>query len=495
MQRWTDDDPTITLVLLVVAVPVMAGVVMSLVGLVTTPVPYLGWSQTVASDAKAVALGASLYGDPAEGYTGMLYGPLFPTLLAPLYRLVWWDGWPALATILSALTLAGLVGVIAATGATDRRPIRIATGVGMAGMAWWVVSSNPVDVLYDGRSDHFAWMLALGGLCALAWAVDRHRGVWPAVLLLSGALWTKQTTAGAMGAAAAVMTWWAWTGVVTWAVWRRLVGGLVALNLAVLVALLVATDGWAWFFLVTLPGRHATDPAVATYIGEAAAILWLPALVALTVAPFARGWLRPKSLSGLLGVLLVAFLAASVVPVWLARTKQGGGENQWVGLMWALCLLAAVAHREMLRTRRGMRAATVIYSLVAASAFVGGAYEPHRWEQRLSPEVLEYAADHSIYLPEIGTVSGEAWPGRRNIVDLLAAGEEPDYLADALACRHFDAVAPIAVTAERETYISASGLSSASRLAELNRLMAEGYSAGANGTPTGLWGRVGESSC
>src|SRR5205807_8662961 len=96
------------LVPLVIGAPVALGTIISLFHLLATPHPYLGWADAIASDGKAIALGKIIYGDPAEGYTGLLYAPLFPLILAPLYRLFWWDGWPLVAAIGSGMTLAGL---------------------------------------------------------------------------------------------------------------------------------------------------------------------------------------------------------------------------------------------------------------------------------------------------------------------------------------------------------------------------------------------------
>src|SRR5262245_61577699 len=70
------------LVPLVIAIPALVAVVVTLVHILSTRYPDLGYTQTLANDGKALANGASLYADPGQRYTGMLYGPLLPVVLA-----------------------------------------------------------------------------------------------------------------------------------------------------------------------------------------------------------------------------------------------------------------------------------------------------------------------------------------------------------------------------------------------------------------------------
>jgi hypothetical protein len=386
------------------------------------------------------------------------------------------------------------------------------SAVGLGGAAWWLVRTNRFHALDTGRIDQLAWLLALGGLVVLALeAARRAPRVWPAVALLSAALWTKQTTIGAAAAAVAVAAWWAATGVIGWAGWWRLTIGLVGVNVAALALLVAVTDGWAWFFLFELPSRHDIDPASLGRAAELAGLLALPA-AAVCIAGGAAWWRRrgePRQVTfaGRLGVVLVAFLVLQVVPSWSGRLKQGGFTNQYVGLTWALGLLLALAHREARRTGRGLGSGLAAYVLVVMIALVPpvrAVYDrpdaldptlfPRREIRELPADVVDYARSHLVYNVRHGVVSTERtshlWPSQPNLMDLLAAGETSGHLVDALVERRFDAVTRFDVQASR--YVSRSGRTSAGYLPALNALIDLGYEKGANAAPPPLLGRRAE---
>jgi hypothetical protein len=480
----------------IVAIPVGMAVLAALVDIVTTSDPHLGFAQTVAADARAVAMGRSLYADPSEQFTGMLYAPLFPVLAAPAYLLTRWDGSIALLGVAAGVGLGVLVGVVAGGGGGRRRGVAIAGGVGVGGVAWWMVSATPRHMLLEGRPDHLAWLFAFGAFFALASGVARReQRVWPPVLLFTLALWTKQTTVGAPAAAVVVMTWWAATGLVPWRQWRRLVGALAGVNVALAGCVMLATDGWARYFMLTMPSRHHRDPAIAPYAAELVRLLVVPTLVtAIAGVVLLRGQIRweRRSFAALLAVLLLVFLVVAIEPALLGRRKQGGRPNQYVGMMWACGFLLAVLHREAHRAHRALAAGVAAYGLVLALLLVGplrsaltdqgvpvadlivrqGRPEP------LPSEILEYVQDgHSVYLPQHGALGvDEVWPLRGHLVDLLMAGETPTFFVEALRERRFDAVGLFENT-------------SVPGLQQMNALIREGYAVGASGAPAPLLGR------
>ena len=125
----------------------------------------------------------------------MLYAPLMAAMLAPLYRIFWWDGWSLFLVLASSVGLATVVGGIAASGPNRPRWERITGGVGLGGIAFWILTTNPWHGMFTGRLDPLSWLFALGGLCVLALAVaHRWPRIWPAVLLLTAGFWTKQPT-------------------------------------------------------------------------------------------------------------------------------------------------------------------------------------------------------------------------------------------------------------------------------------------------------------
>ena len=79
--------------------PVALGIAVSFVRLLGLRYPYLGWATTVNSDADELYLGHTLYQNPAHGYTGQIYTPLFPTIASLFDRLYLWNGWPLILVI------------------------------------------------------------------------------------------------------------------------------------------------------------------------------------------------------------------------------------------------------------------------------------------------------------------------------------------------------------------------------------------------------------
>jgi hypothetical protein len=516
-----------------VGLPVLVGIVVTMWRLASVRYPHLGWAQTVANDAKAISFGDWPYGDPAEQYTGMLYTPLYPVLLAPLYRVMWWDGWPLVVTILAGLASATAIATIAATGlpanaTRSDRAIAIVGGVGLGGTAWWIVSTDYRNLLYEGRADELAWCFALLGLCSLAWAVSRdHVRVWPTVALLSAALWTKQTTVGALLAACALVTWWFVRGAITRRTLLRFAVAVAVTNLVILGSIVLLSDGWAVYFLLTMPGRHFRDSKVFIYIEELRNLVVLPVvLVAVATVGFlhrgardhrarASRWARdaiadlrssvrrliargpaaaerrnvPVFPTALLALLLL-FLVLSFPPAFTGRRKQGGEANQYIGMLWGLGFLLALAHRSARSTTRATVAGIVTYGLLIAVIHVGPvrsfaedrsvaipATYPDAEFVSLPYSLRDYARTHEVYMPYDADLSSQytrrTWPMAQNIVDLLAAGEQPLYLVDAFIDRTFDAVLPFDPAGD--PYASAYGKTEENYLAKLNFVIEQGY--------------------
>lgn len=539
------------LVPLGIGLPVLAGVVITLIHLLSTRFPDLGWSTIIASDAKAVALGHFLYHDPARSYTGLVYGPLFPVLLAPLYRVFWWDGWPLAVTIASALGLATMAGSLAAgprPQSLGNRIGRLAIGVGIGGLGLWIASS--ALVLYDGRMDELAWLLALAGLCCSARVVaQRQFRAWPAIVLLSAAFWTKQTTVGAAIAVVLTFTWFAARRVLPWHAWRRFVAALVVTNMVIFIVLWLVTDGWVWFFLFDIARKQASDAALAPYVRNLRNLVLVPVVLVCIAAgasilsrrmgrvgvqdpvagpePRSEKSLASNSDAGapvggglsfvrILILLLCVFLVCATPVALRANMAQGAAINQYVGIMWALTLLFALGYRAAAHTRAGAIVVVGLMCVVSTVPYIGSLthaaaqhgialpttvpiadfrqvpliYAPvDRPDPR--PLIRNYAAGHRVYVPLDGGWNaesfGEVWPSADNINDLLAAGKKPGYLMNALLSRHFDAVAPFDFRFDAPG--SLSGRTEDHFLWKLNQVIAAGYRP-VPGSLSGLWERI-----
>ncbi len=498
-----------SLVPLVVAVPVLLGVLIALGRILSTRYPELGNTQAVADDARALAMGVTLWAKPGQQYTGSLYAPLMLALVAPLYRLFWWDGWVLLVSTFSGVGLATLVGGVAASGHGRPTWERIVGGFGLGGIAFWIVTTDPRHAIYTGRVDELGWLFAMSGLCVLALSVaHRWRRVWPAALLLTAAVWTKQPTAGAAVAAVAVAAWWAHTGAMTWRAWGRFVAVLGVVNVVLLSVLMFLTHGWVWFNLVELAARKHSNPAIVKYLSQIGHLFAIP-VAAVSVA-WASGWrakrahIQRGSFVALLATLLCAFLVIQFLPAFVALRQESNSLDEFIGMMWALGLLLALAHREARWSRGAMTAGIVVYTAIAIVLIVPpirdgltrtNVVQPAAISipdlKSISPAVVEYARSHLVYEPLLGTVSpsktDEVWPQQVSLMDVLAAGEPGDYLVDALIERRFDAVTLFDRT--QSSYVAASGRASVEYLPALNALIKLGYAKGDNGAPAPLLGR------
>ena len=457
---------------LLIAVPAAVALVTMLGRALSVTHPDLGFAATVNGDAEALYLGHTLYQDPAHGFTGQLYTPLFPFLVSLLHHIHLWGGWPLLVNYAGTLVLVGLVASVAFAWplAGRERVLALAGAAGMGLFAWWVVSVLPVNLLYEGRSDHTAWALALVGLVLL---IRRPEGSTArlalCVALLSAAFWAKQTTVVASLAVAIWMIAAAGLGAVS--VRRALVtcGALLATNLVVLGLLNLATGGWEFYFDFELAQKHprfATfGPSLREFAHYAAPALAFPLLLAAGLALLAwRRGARPSSLrvalrdsaDARLAAALSIFLVIGIPAAVYFRLKVGSEANQYVGVLWGVGLLSALAWR-----RAGLHPAT---ALLAAAALVGLfalAQRPgetvhgywvaplHRTQEyaEVSPALVDYARTHLVWEQVQSDLNVKPqrsiYPNFYNLVDLLAAGKQPLYLIRAFLDRRFDAVSPI----------------------------------------------------
>ncbi len=503
---------------LLFGVPVVLGIAITVANLLGTPHPELGWATTVSIDAKELFLGHTLYQDPAHGYTGMLYTPLFPAVTSLLYHVSLWDGWPLLVVIGATVSLLGLAARIAyAPAGPGPRVVRLLTAVGVGGIAYWCVSSVPVAALDEARADQLAWALALFGLVAVAdfGPAPSRRRVVLAALLLSAGFWTKQPTIGVAVLAAVWVLGLAAGSAISRQAARLFVALLVVVNLAVLLVLNLLTDGWEFYFNFEMPTAHWTTSHYGPLIEEglragllAAAFIgvtWLAGVV--MVARDRRRGATSVSLRELLSSRLRSLLAEddptgrralllglySVLGFALAvyfRRKQGSSGNQFVGLAWTLGLFAAAGWRLAQRNTGTAVAAGGCVALLFVVAHLGPVRAAATSAEIEDPDVeavvhwgevpgalLAWATDHTIYTPLHSDLNvpegGPLYPNFYNIADLLAAGRQPMYLVRALLNRRFDDVQPFELS--EDPYTSAFGKWEENYLWKLNEVIAARY--------------------
>ena len=461
------DDPTAPersgwrLLPLVFAVPVAAALLVSWGRLASTDAVDLGWAITVFTDAEALYLGEPLYGDPADGYTGQVYTPLFPLLVSLLLRVAFWSGWPVVLTQLGALALVGLV----ARQAYDRgvsRGIAIAEAVGIGALGWSFVYGIPRNVLFDGRSDHVAWAFALAGLAVTPAALrGSRRAMAAAVLLLTAAFWTKQPAAAAPAAA---LLWGALAargGLIEWRRFAVFAGLMAVLNGAALVVLQLTSDGWGFFFEFQLLGNLVARTSVPDAAWELAKTAVLPALtlaVLTAVAVRAAGG-RERALERLgprrdeLACVALFVLIAAATAVWFRRA-QGTETNHWIGVVWGLAILAAAGYR-LARDAPGRLSAAVpaVLAVLFVSTWIpgdgplalrSGSVIPDSRFFEVPAELRAFARDHRVYnhiFPDLNVRSHkEVYMNYQNLQEIVAGGLHPTWFERRLLARHFDAV-------------------------------------------------------
>jgi hypothetical protein len=490
------------------AVPVLAGVISSILSLLAQAHPDLDWSATVNSDAEALYLGIPLHQDPADGYTGQLYTPLFPFLISLLHRLHFWIGWPALVAMLSGL---GFVALAAWLARRPGRPWSLIGGIGIGALCWWAVSCLDKSLLYEGRADQFAWLLAFSGLIvASASARTTRRGpLVMAVLLLSAAFWTKQNTI----TASIVATLWfailAACGALTVRRTALLAAMLLVGNLLVLGALNLISDGWEWRLNFVLPSRHWQSPYIGPWIKEglgggalAFAFLGATAVVALARVPRVRPRLarlrpaiatwhaqaRPAVAAGAPLALMVIIGFAAAVDF---HRKQGGADNHFLGAIWAAGLLGGVLWGVAgASLRRGVSASLVVLAFFVVGlraapnpqpgfgVVVHPLHQPIEWHS-VPPYLLQLADRGLVYTATWGDLNVRTqrviYPSYYNYVDLLAAGSQPLALVRAFEDRRFAFLQWLPNDPEAIVYTSGYGKWEENWLWKVNEVIAARY--------------------
>jgi hypothetical protein len=462
---------------LLFGVPVVIGIAASVGHLLSTGHPLLYWDATVNDDAEQLYLGHTLYNNPAHGYVGLLYTPLYPVLISLFDHIHLWDGWSVLLTIGASTALLGLAARLAyAPTGPMRRSARLLAALGIGGLAYWCVSGMELSLLDNGRSDQLAWAFALFGLIAVAdfGRSPSRRRVVLAALLLSAAFWTKQTTIGVAILAGAWVLGLAFLSVLRRRSAWLFVAVLGGVNLALLLAQNLLTDGWEFYLTFELPfamwSTSDYGPLIVTG-AEACELMvpfvaatWLAGLIAAardrrhrTSAATLRSLLAandPTSRRVLLLGLYVIF--GFVLAVYTLRA-EGTASNQFIGVVWALGLLAAIGWRVAQRDAGAAATASIGVALffgltqigptrgaLASAGFNTPALEQVNFWKETPPAFLALARHHTVYFPEASDLNvpegGPLYTDFYHVANLLAAGQQPTYLVQALLNRRFEYV-------------------------------------------------------
>ncbi|MDQ6914926.1 MAG: hypothetical protein M3155_03855 [Actinomycetota bacterium] len=451
---------------LIFGVPILLALTQSIVDAAGQAHPFFADISGATTDARALGLGSPIYQDPAAGYTPLVYTPLMSLLGAGLDQVADWDGWTLILTMLADVALIALGAHLAWSGSARsgaERTAALAGAVGVGAMAFWLMTFVPFNFAFSPRPDQLSWAFALLGLAAIPGAAaGSRRAQVAAVVLLSAAFWTKQTSVPALLAAVVWLVLAAARGRArpATAVWLTL--ALVAVNGVALGALDLLTDGWAWRFIVDLPARRARVATTLHSIGDFFESVGVPLAVAATawgaaVIARRRGSEWPARTVAVASVLAVFVVVDAPLAMWF-REAQGAVHNMYVGIGWTCGLLFA-AGWGIARTR--LPSLLIVASLVAGLFVVSEssrlestarhllrAHVPPKslraWPGFLPPNLLRYAEHHLVYHPAYPGIGvhrrADLYPGSDNIEALLWSGEQPRHLVDAFLQRRFDLV-------------------------------------------------------
>ena len=413
-------------------------------------------------------------------------------------------------TMLAALSLAGVAARLAYRPRDQSRLERAAAAgaaIGFGALGLWLNAFIPFNFLHAPRPDQLSSALALGGQVLLpSIAAGSRRAAVVGLLLLSLAYWAKQTGAVASAVAAVWLLAAAAAGITRWRTAIGFTASLLLVNALVFALLEARTSGWASTFNYDIPSRQAsvTDlpSAAAELLASTSAPLALAGALWVALsgrAALSRSWLRSRD--GQTATVLALFALVAAAAALVFRQKQGTASNQFLGVSWALVLLAAMAHG--LARRHGATAvasAAAVLALFAlsestrlqdalrnrSSRLLGGEAAVLVPDKSLRAEVLEVPAAlralarrgavyHPVYSPLALDPEGPLYPGHANVEEKLAAGLAPGHLVRGLLDRRLDAVFLFQQRPGDERYASGYGKWEESFIWKLNEVIRSRY--------------------
>ncbi len=465
---------------IVAAVLLLGGVVVSAVLLFGVGHPDLGWSDLVVLDAKAWSAGHLPYGDPAAGYVGLLYTPLFTGVVALLLGVKWWEGWGPFVSLVSVGVSLLLVARFVVLGVVVRWA-RFAPAAAVVAFPLAAFTIFPTNGVFEARPDQLAWCLLIAAALRVlsdsrdpgpdADPLDARslRGRVVTGVLLAASVLAKQTTlipAIVVVVAAAGIPFLSArsnTDRERWAA-RLPIEALVAgaLGAITLLVLQIASDGFAYDLMFGLARRHGRWRTVRQVLESDLDLLAVPiaitiaGLVAATAPLVLRrsGGNRFRRCTPLLVALAIG--AATVPGAVLAQAKQGGDTNQLAGPVWgATLVLAAALMLSDARARRNTARVVGVLLVVSAAGFVTTRLESrslgapdlvldHAWREvpddlvaanDLNQLVLDYEYPSYSITPENSDT-----PGEHIAPDLTAGGYTPRAFVRALLDGKYDRV-------------------------------------------------------
>lgn len=381
--------------------------------LVRVQYPYeLEWMEGAMVDhVRWILEGHSLYGRPSLTFTPFIYTPLYLYLSAILTKLVG-VGFLPLRLISFLATIGTSILLYLFAWRETRRPWFAWLAPGFF-LAAYPLSGYWMDV---GRVDSLFVFFLFFSSYLLRYRRDRWAMVL-ASLLAVAAFFTKQLA-------------WMWypTIVLMLAIDRRwkdvalFIGIGAVVGGAVFTFLYTTSQGWFWYYLVTIPAQHLWEWGMLTYFWSRDLLIPVGVLCVFAIFVCLEWWQKkPRDL------FFSALLLGAVLMGWIARLHTGGYENVLLPTYGAVVLVAVLGihtFEQKFQLRSGAQLAVVIWILVLGQ-FALLWYDPSKAipDGRMRQEQLVYRErikllPQPIYIQSHGFWEGTATPIRAHLMAL-----------------------------------------------------------------------------
>ncbi len=489
---------------LVVFAPIYLSYIRYLFRLTGNPNPGLGWAETILSDSIRVASGVFPLGDPNNVPVGQLYGLGYPLFNGMLLKIYPWAGWTLAVNLFSVLigvsisTYLAVRFVKSLEGAHYRKMIVALTIAStFSGISLIALALPRTNLLFEGRTDHFAWVITILGIVLVSTKIHNRYFQALSIFLMTYGFHSKFTVLPLIIALFVVAEFMTKSFPEERQKFRKLFLIFLATNLIVTIGFEILSGGWFLKLTLFLPLNHTrTIPTIVALREIFALFAILSVLFAIT---FIKN-LTPKKGSTLNvfrsdALLLNSFILSLFVMVplaILARMKQGGADNQYIGIIWIVIFCSAIYIGGNKTMSKGV-GPRVLTSVTLLSLFVvflpTGMYGssgtnlrnsirieankvlPPSGMRNFTSAAASPTTELYFYSPYAATRSFEKSdqnPLLVNIVDLLAAGYQPKWFFEKISEGKIN-TKDLFDVGHSEYYASAYGLQDFGTLSALNK--------------------------
>ena len=343
--------------------PILGAVVLGFFSLLQTRHPYVGWSDWIMRDAKAISRGFFPYSDPALGYTGMLYTPAYSLLLAGLLKVLWWESWGPLINILASLIFVLSAHSIfknlrrRAKNEVSKIAERLVAAFLISGFFYMGLSLVPANGLFQSQPDIMSWSLFFTSLNLVILSLLRKVSLTNKKRILIGVLLAASvlTKQNAFIPALTLSIFLFFRSYTATKVSQRFKAVKAAVEISIfsatigvsLIYLQIKSEGFALDLLFGLPLRHEQTRTSYQVLVDLLAITAVPAVALIAVGLIAviaqKYSLNSLSSQFNYSMLLIALIAITLMPGFLAASqKAGGGSNSIIPFMFLLLLIFVI---------------------------------------------------------------------------------------------------------------------------------------------------------